>query len=745
MSSERVDNSEPTDAYFSDDTVVWERLSDIVEKFSDAWESEPKPNLSDHVPGDDSHFRRLALIELIKVDLEYRLANQDFDKSLEEYFEEWPSLVNEGMPPLDLIYEDIQIRKQNGREVSIDSYVEKYPRCQTALARLTGEETELKTSIFQTVKIQEYVPGETVDDFQIVSKLGQGAFASVYLARQISMQRLVALKVSADKGIEHQMLAQMDHPHIVRVYDVRKLADSGARLMYMQYVSGGTLLEAFRYVKQLEKREQNGQRLLDAIDVALVDRGELPPQDSENRKKIAAMDWPRTVSFLGCQLADALAFAHKQNVLHRDLKPANVLIAANGTPKLVDFNISHCSKIDGVSPAAYFGGSLAYMSPEQLEAFSPNHERLPDELDQRADIYSLGCMIYELLVGVRPFEPVPKTGDWQKMLDDLIHQRTRGMLPNAKSRMDHCPRLLSDAIQRSLDPDTQERFESAKPMARQLAWATDPEIERAVIPSTGAVSSLIQRFPIFTLMAIAVLISGFSAWFIFSYNVIESVPAESHKLFFVIQAVINAVAFPSALIFLFFIGRVLRRNIRDTLEGKKIAGDEIKRAIDRCLIIGHLGSIICVALWAVAGTLYPLTLTLFGVDMSTQGWIDFMGSHMLAGMIAGSFSFFAASFFAVRYWLPILFLNFLRLKEIPDIQKNVQVLKRLLNLHQLIVVLIPMLSVALLVVWGDAKSKFALAVVSIAAVIGIPIVFFAAQHLSKRLEVIQRMISQSEV
>ncbi len=744
MSSDHIENLEPTDAFFSDDTVVWERLSDIVEKFSEAWNAAPEPELAEHVPNDETNFRRLALIELIKVDLEYRAADTKYRKSLEEYFTQWPILIDDGLPPLDLIYEEIQIQKQHGRDVSIETYIQKYPKCETALLRLTGEETELKTSIFQTVKIKEYDPGEVVDDFQIVSRLGQGAFATVYLARQISMQRLVALKVSADKGIEHQMLAQMDHPHIVRVYDVRKLADTGARLMYMQYVSGGTLQEAFRFVKQSEQHEQNGKRFLDAIDIALVDRGELPPQDSENRKKIGQMDWPRTVSFLGSQLADALAFAHKQNILHRDLKPANVLVTANGMPKLVDFNISHCSKIDGVSPAAYFGGSLAYMSPEQLEAFSPNHERLPDELDQRADIYSLGCMIYELLVGTRPFEPVPNTGDWQKMLDDLIRQRTRGMQQGAQTKLEGSPKLLADALQRSLNPDPNERFDSAKPMARQLAWATDPEIERAVIPSKGTISSLIQRFPILTMMAIAVAISGFSAWFIFSYNVIESVPKESHRLFFVIQAVINGIAFPSALVFLYFIGRVLSRNIRLTLAGAQISGNETKRAIDRCLIIGHLGSIVCVALWAIAGTLYPLTLTAFGVEMTSQGWIDFMGSHLLAGLIAGSFSFFAASFFAARFWLPILFLNFLRLREIPDIQANVKALSRHLNIHQFIVVLIPMLSVALLVVWGDAQSKFALAVVSVAAVIGIPIVFFAAQHLAKRLDVIGRMISQSE-
>ena len=90
-------------------------------------------------------------------------------------------------------------------------------------------------------------------------------------------------------------------------------------------------------------------------------------------------------------------------VLHRDVKPANVLLAADGSPKLADFNVSFSSKLDGATPAAYFGGSLAYMSPEQLEASNPDHSRQPDELDGRSDVYSLAVMLWEMLTGTRPF------------------------------------------------------------------------------------------------------------------------------------------------------------------------------------------------------------------------------------------------------------------------------------------------------------------------------------------------------
>ncbi len=121
-----------------------------------------------------------------------------------------------------------------------------------------------------------------------------------------------------------------------------------------------------------------GKTLLGAIDAALEKHGETPPDGSPIRRRLAAASWGEAVCWVGARLAAALAYAHRRGVLHRDVKPANVLLSAEGFPKLADFNISFSSKLDGATPAAYFGGSLAYMSPEQLEASNPEHNRQPD-------------------------------------------------------------------------------------------------------------------------------------------------------------------------------------------------------------------------------------------------------------------------------------------------------------------------------------------------------------------------------
>ena len=113
------------------------------------------------------------------------------------------------------------------------------------------------------------------------------------------MQRWVALKISRNVGVEPQTLAQLDHPNIVRVFDQRLLEERALRVLFMEYVPGGTLLDVVKLVRVTPQAQRSGQLLLDAIDHTLAKKGEMKPSETSLRSEIAAMSWPETVAWMG--------------------------------------------------------------------------------------------------------------------------------------------------------------------------------------------------------------------------------------------------------------------------------------------------------------------------------------------------------------------------------------------------------------------------------------------------------------
>ena len=364
----------------------------------------------------------------------------------------------------------------------------------TALATATMAATRAPTTALDEIGI-----GSRIDDFDLLTDLGAGAFARVYLARQRSMQRLVAVKISADHGTEPQTLAHLDHDYIVRVFDQRRVAQgpvntaNTVKLMYMQYVPGGTLRGVLRRVRDTEPALRNGRLLLSAVDGELLDRGGIRPVESRTRADIAALSWPETVAWLGRRLADALDYADRRGVLHRDLKPANVLLTADGAPKLADFNISYAHHVPGANPVAYFGGSLAYMSPEQLEAARPGSRRAAADLDTRSDLYALGMMLWELLTGRRPFDDAAlfrvagastrvamPGGD---ALDELLALRRRPIEQRFLDDLpDDCPATLRRVLLRCLRPDRDDRPANGREVAAQFDLCLDARARDLVDP-----------------------------------------------------------------------------------------------------------------------------------------------------------------------------------------------------------------------------------------------------------------------
>src|SRR5262249_14981826 len=163
------------------------------------------------------------------------------------------------------------------------------------------------------------------------------------------------------------------------------------------------------------------------------------------------------VLWLGSRLADGLAHAPERGILHRDLKPANVLLTDEGQPMLLDFNLAEDTKLRGSVTAAMLGGTLPYMSPEQLAAFQGESR----QLDGRTDVYSFGVILHELLTGRHPF-PIHK-GPVEEVLARMSADRRRVPPP--------VPALspaVNAILNRCLEPDPDKRYASARQLQEDL-------------------------------------------------------------------------------------------------------------------------------------------------------------------------------------------------------------------------------------------------------------------------------------
>src|SRR5580765_5080431 len=209
--------------------------------------------------------------------------------------------------------------------------------------------------------------GSTLAGFRVERLLGRGAMGAVYLTEDVHLRRKVALKVlvpelSNDERfrrrflLESQLAASLEHPHIVPIYAAGEQDD--------------VIFLAMKYVEGYDLR-------------ALIETSERVEDE-------------RTMRLLG-QVADALDTAHGLGLVHRDVKPANILVAAGEDDHayLCDFGLArHGSTVASLTGEAIVG-TIAYIAPEQIEGGG---------VDARADVYSLGCVLYECLTGVAPFE-----------------------------------------------------------------------------------------------------------------------------------------------------------------------------------------------------------------------------------------------------------------------------------------------------------------------------------------------------
>jgi serine/threonine protein kinase len=264
-------------------------------------------------------------------------------------------------------------------------------------------------------------PGSKLSHFEILEKLGEGDMGVLYKARDLRLNRQVAVKVLPEQAVtspdrqarfeqEAKAASALNHPNIITIHEIDTAA--GVTFIAMEFVDGRTLDQVIA---------RRGLRFTEALKYAV-------------------------------QITDALAAAHGIGIVHRDLKPANIMIAGKGQIKVLDFGLAKLTPsatapsdatVTIQSDTGLLVGTAAYMSPEQAQA---------QPIDVRSDIFSFGVVLYEMLTGRRPF-----AGDTKlSILNAVVNQEP----PPVKQIVEGLPPELDRIAARCLRKDPARRFQT---------------------------------------------------------------------------------------------------------------------------------------------------------------------------------------------------------------------------------------------------------------------------------------------
>ena len=272
--------------------------------------------------------------------------------------------------------------------------------------------------------------GKQILHYEILEKLGEGGMGVVYKARDLSLDRLVALKFlpaqfSADeeerKRFIHEAKAAsaLDHPNICSVYEIGETPE-GQLFIAMAHYAGKTLKE---------KIKAGPLPVPEAVEVTI-------------------------------QIAEGLKKAHGKGIVHRDIKPANVMLTDEGTAKIVDFGLAKLKGLTRLTKSGTTLGTVAYMSPEQAQG---------KEADQRSDVWALGVILYEMLTGRLPFQ-----GEYDQAMIYAILNEEPEPVTGLRSGV---PIALDSVIAKALAKDREERYQHADELLadlRRVNKETDP-------------------------------------------------------------------------------------------------------------------------------------------------------------------------------------------------------------------------------------------------------------------------------
>ena len=342
-------------------------LEGIIRQFESAWRSGAPPDIHSYLSGRLDNRDRLTL-ELCLIDLEFRLKASEPARA-EEYISRFPALAADPSAALALITAEYQLRSRADPALGLGEYVRRFPEYAHELSNHLVPPTVIYRGPPRDTPGRGVPSGRPpeVPGYEVLDRMGRGGMGEVYKARQLSLDRPVALKLLPPESAqdpnwldrfrrEALTASALNHPHICTIYDSGVAA--GRPYISMELIDGQTLAVAGRKA-----------------------------------------GWPEAVRWVR-QAARALAAAHAAGVVHRDVKPENIMVRADGLVKVLDFGLARrmmppaSGSDDRDTAPGTILGTAPFMSPEQARG---------EPVDSPSDIFSLGIVLYELVTGRHPF------------------------------------------------------------------------------------------------------------------------------------------------------------------------------------------------------------------------------------------------------------------------------------------------------------------------------------------------------